>query len=143
MTWPSSFWVQISSPKILVGPYLNIILILNCASFRRSMCWQNVSKAVEIYLDSWLISPGKPLMIKAHFDSFQNKSDLFKSFCVWRSTVKLKCWLKVQTKTRMIYEQLVSFRCLDYVLDEIEQNKKANVMVASHNIDTVKHTLRR
>uniref|UniRef100_A0A671QR10 Proline dehydrogenase n=1 Tax=Sinocyclocheilus anshuiensis TaxID=1608454 RepID=A0A671QR10_9TELE len=34
-------------------------------------------------------------------------------------------------------------RCLDYVLEEIEQNKKANVMVASHNIDTVKHTLRR
>ncbi|XP_051749927.1 proline dehydrogenase 1, mitochondrial isoform X3 [Ctenopharyngodon idella] len=34
-------------------------------------------------------------------------------------------------------------RCLDYVLEEIEQNKKANVMVASHNLDTVKHTLRR
>ncbi|XP_052411776.1 proline dehydrogenase 1, mitochondrial [Carassius gibelio] len=34
-------------------------------------------------------------------------------------------------------------RCLDYVLEEIEQNKRANVMVASHNIDTVKHTLRR
>ncbi|KAF4113816.1 proline dehydrogenase 1, mitochondrial [Onychostoma macrolepis] len=34
-------------------------------------------------------------------------------------------------------------RCLDYVLEEIELNKKANVMVASHNIDTVKHTLRR
>ncbi|XP_051749926.1 proline dehydrogenase 1, mitochondrial isoform X2 [Ctenopharyngodon idella] len=33
-------------------------------------------------------------------------------------------------------------RCLDYVLEEIEQNKKANVMVASHNLDTVKHTLR-
>ncbi|XP_059405537.1 proline dehydrogenase 1, mitochondrial-like [Carassius carassius] len=32
-------------------------------------------------------------------------------------------------------------RCLDYVLEEIEQNKRANVMVASHNIDTVKHTL--
>lgn len=86
---------------------------------------------------------GKPLMIKVHSDSFQNKSDLFKRFCVWRSTVELKCWLKVQTKTRMIYEQLVSFRCLDYVLEEIEQNKKANVMVASHNLDTVKHALRR
>uniref|UniRef100_A0A9R1SKP4 Proline dehydrogenase n=2 Tax=Cyprinus carpio TaxID=7962 RepID=A0A9R1SKP4_CYPCA len=34
-------------------------------------------------------------------------------------------------------------RCLDYVLEEIQQNKRANVMVASHNIDTVKHTLRR
>uniref|UniRef100_A0A673IDM8 Proline dehydrogenase n=1 Tax=Sinocyclocheilus rhinocerous TaxID=307959 RepID=A0A673IDM8_9TELE len=31
-------------------------------------------------------------------------------------------------------------RCLDYVLEEIERNKKANVMVASHNLDTVKHT---
>ncbi|KAM3610768.1 uncharacterized protein V6R79_008674 [Siganus canaliculatus] len=34
-------------------------------------------------------------------------------------------------------------RCLDYVLDEITLNKKANVMVASHNEDTVKHTLSR
>ncbi|XP_041856581.1 proline dehydrogenase 1, mitochondrial [Melanotaenia boesemani] len=34
-------------------------------------------------------------------------------------------------------------RCLDYVLDEIALNRKANVMVASHNEDTVKHTLRR
>ncbi|XP_051981181.1 proline dehydrogenase 1, mitochondrial-like [Xyrauchen texanus] len=34
-------------------------------------------------------------------------------------------------------------RCLDYVLEEIERNKRANVMVASHNLDTVKHTLRR
>ncbi|KAL6465219.1 hypothetical protein MHYP_G00253520 [Metynnis hypsauchen] len=34
-------------------------------------------------------------------------------------------------------------RCLDYVLEEIERNRKANVMVASHNTDTVKHTLRR
>lgn len=34
-------------------------------------------------------------------------------------------------------------RCLDYVLEEIEMNKKANVMVASHNLDTVKHTLKR
>nr|XP_055054388.1 proline dehydrogenase 1, mitochondrial isoform X1 [Misgurnus anguillicaudatus] len=34
-------------------------------------------------------------------------------------------------------------RCLDYVLEEIELNKKANVMVASHNLDTVKHTLKR
>ncbi|XP_071391475.1 LOW QUALITY PROTEIN: proline dehydrogenase 1, mitochondrial [Centroberyx affinis] len=37
-------------------------------------------------------------------------------------------------------------RCLDYVLDEIELNRNqcyANVMVASHNEDTVKHTLRR
>uniref|UniRef100_A0A673CJS3 Proline dehydrogenase n=1 Tax=Sphaeramia orbicularis TaxID=375764 RepID=A0A673CJS3_9TELE len=34
-------------------------------------------------------------------------------------------------------------RCLDYVLDEIALNGNANVMVASHNEDTVKHTLRR
>ncbi|XP_073808076.1 proline dehydrogenase 1, mitochondrial isoform X3 [Danio rerio] len=34
-------------------------------------------------------------------------------------------------------------RCLDYVLEEIQRNKKVNVMVASHNLDTVKHTLRR
>ncbi|XP_057687716.1 proline dehydrogenase 1, mitochondrial [Corythoichthys intestinalis] len=34
-------------------------------------------------------------------------------------------------------------RCLDFVLDEIALNKNANVMVASHNEDTVKHTLRR
>uniref|UniRef100_A0A3Q0SWS9 Proline dehydrogenase n=1 Tax=Amphilophus citrinellus TaxID=61819 RepID=A0A3Q0SWS9_AMPCI len=34
-------------------------------------------------------------------------------------------------------------RCLDYVLDEIALNRKANVMVASHNEDTVKHTLTR
>ncbi|KAJ0068063.1 hypothetical protein NL108_015473, partial [Boleophthalmus pectinirostris] len=33
--------------------------------------------------------------------------------------------------------------CLDFVLDEIALNGKANVMVASHNEDTVKHTLRR
>ncbi|XP_071339782.1 proline dehydrogenase 1, mitochondrial [Trachinotus anak] len=34
-------------------------------------------------------------------------------------------------------------RCLDYVLDEIALNRNANVMVASHNEDTVKHTLQR
>nr|XP_019954544.1 PREDICTED: proline dehydrogenase 1, mitochondrial-like [Paralichthys olivaceus] len=34
-------------------------------------------------------------------------------------------------------------RCLDYVLDEIAINRNANVMVASHNEDTVKHTIRR
>uniref|UniRef100_A0A3Q1FZS9 Proline dehydrogenase n=1 Tax=Acanthochromis polyacanthus TaxID=80966 RepID=A0A3Q1FZS9_9TELE len=34
-------------------------------------------------------------------------------------------------------------RCLDYVLDEIALNRNANVMVASHNEDTVKHTLMR
>uniref|UniRef100_A0A8C6U5J6 Proline dehydrogenase n=1 Tax=Neogobius melanostomus TaxID=47308 RepID=A0A8C6U5J6_9GOBI len=34
-------------------------------------------------------------------------------------------------------------RCLDFVLDEIARNGNANVMVASHNEDTVKHTLRR
>ncbi|XP_061586513.1 proline dehydrogenase 1, mitochondrial isoform X2 [Cololabis saira] len=34
-------------------------------------------------------------------------------------------------------------RCLDYVLDEIARNGSSNVMVASHNEDTVKHTLRR
>ncbi|XP_069034229.1 proline dehydrogenase 1, mitochondrial [Embiotoca jacksoni] len=34
-------------------------------------------------------------------------------------------------------------RCLDYILDEIALHRNANVMVASHNEDTVKHTLRR
>ncbi|KAM4615724.1 proline dehydrogenase 1, mitochondrial [Polymixia lowei] len=34
-------------------------------------------------------------------------------------------------------------RCLDYVLGEIALNRNANVMVASHNEETVKHTLRR
>ncbi|XP_053727089.1 proline dehydrogenase 1, mitochondrial-like [Synchiropus splendidus] len=34
-------------------------------------------------------------------------------------------------------------RCLDQVLDDIASNRTANVMVASHNEDTVKHTLRR
>ncbi|XP_075881840.1 proline dehydrogenase 1, mitochondrial [Nelusetta ayraudi] len=34
-------------------------------------------------------------------------------------------------------------RCLDHVLDEIALNGKANVMVASHNEDTVQHALRR
>ncbi|XP_005993374.1 proline dehydrogenase 1, mitochondrial [Latimeria chalumnae] len=34
-------------------------------------------------------------------------------------------------------------RCLDYILEEIHHNRKANVMVASHNEDTVKFTLRR
>lgn len=34
-------------------------------------------------------------------------------------------------------------RCLDYVLEEIRHNRKANVMVASHNEDTVKFTLKR
>ncbi|XP_068166800.1 proline dehydrogenase 1, mitochondrial [Antennarius striatus] len=33
--------------------------------------------------------------------------------------------------------------CLDYVLEEIALNRNANVMVASHNEDTVKHTIRR
>uniref|UniRef100_A0A3P8SX06 Proline dehydrogenase n=1 Tax=Amphiprion percula TaxID=161767 RepID=A0A3P8SX06_AMPPE len=32
-------------------------------------------------------------------------------------------------------------RCLDYVLEEIEHSRKANVMVATHNEDTVKFTL--
>ncbi|XP_074015790.1 proline dehydrogenase 1, mitochondrial [Numenius arquata] len=34
-------------------------------------------------------------------------------------------------------------RCLDYVLEEIKHSRKASVMVASHNEDTVKFTLRR
>ncbi|XP_069506462.1 proline dehydrogenase 1, mitochondrial [Ambystoma mexicanum] len=34
-------------------------------------------------------------------------------------------------------------RCLDYVLEEIKLRRKANVMVASHNEDSVKFTLRR
>uniref|UniRef100_A0A8C9VYK4 Proline dehydrogenase n=1 Tax=Scleropages formosus TaxID=113540 RepID=A0A8C9VYK4_SCLFO len=34
-------------------------------------------------------------------------------------------------------------RCLDFILEEIEHNRNANVMVASHNEDTVKFTLQR
>ncbi|KAI1901034.1 hypothetical protein AGOR_G00055990 [Albula goreensis] len=34
-------------------------------------------------------------------------------------------------------------KCLDYVLEEIGHNRKANVMVASHNEDTVKFTIQR
>ncbi|XP_026572815.1 proline dehydrogenase 1, mitochondrial-like [Pseudonaja textilis] len=34
-------------------------------------------------------------------------------------------------------------RCLDFILEEIRHNRKANVMVASHNKDTVKFTLGR
>ncbi|XP_053135765.1 proline dehydrogenase 1, mitochondrial isoform X2 [Hemicordylus capensis] len=34
-------------------------------------------------------------------------------------------------------------RCLDYILEEIRYNWKANVMVASHNENTVKFTIRR
>ncbi|NXO02944.1 PROD dehydrogenase, partial [Rhinopomastus cyanomelas] len=34
-------------------------------------------------------------------------------------------------------------RCLDYILEEIKRNQKVDVMVASHNEDTVKFTLRR
>ncbi|NXM70038.1 PROD dehydrogenase, partial [Serilophus lunatus] len=34
-------------------------------------------------------------------------------------------------------------RCLDYVLEEIKHTRKASMMVATHNEDTVKFTLRR
>ncbi|XP_055511845.1 proline dehydrogenase 1, mitochondrial-like isoform X2 [Leucoraja erinacea] len=34
-------------------------------------------------------------------------------------------------------------RCLDYILDEIKVNRRANVMVASHNEATVNYTLQR
>ncbi|KAM6965085.1 proline dehydrogenase 1, mitochondrial [Aplochiton taeniatus] len=34
-------------------------------------------------------------------------------------------------------------KCLDHVLDEIGLHRQANVMVASHNEDTVKHTIER
>ncbi|XP_060104986.1 proline dehydrogenase 1, mitochondrial [Heteronotia binoei] len=34
-------------------------------------------------------------------------------------------------------------RCLDYILEEIKHHRKANVMVASHNEDTVKFTIHR
>lgn len=38
---------------------------------------------------------------------------------------------------------MLSYRCLNYILEEIKHSWKANVMVASHNEDTVKFTLRR
>ncbi|XP_065821385.1 proline dehydrogenase 1, mitochondrial [Labrus bergylta] len=34
-------------------------------------------------------------------------------------------------------------KCLEYVLEEIEHNRKANIMVATHNEDTVKYTLKK
>lgn len=34
-------------------------------------------------------------------------------------------------------------RCLDYILEELKNNARAQVMVASHNEDTVRFTLRR
>ncbi|XP_062290581.1 proline dehydrogenase 1, mitochondrial [Scomber scombrus] len=34
-------------------------------------------------------------------------------------------------------------KCLEYVLEEIEYNRKANIMVATHNEDTVKFTLQK
>lgn len=34
-------------------------------------------------------------------------------------------------------------RCLNYVLEELKHNPRAEVMVASHNEDTVRFTLRR
>lgn len=34
-------------------------------------------------------------------------------------------------------------RCLNYVLEELKHNANAKVMVASHNEDTVRFTLRR
>lgn len=34
-------------------------------------------------------------------------------------------------------------RCLNYVLEELKNNARAEVMVASHNEDTVRFTLRR
>ncbi|XP_035245793.1 proline dehydrogenase 1, mitochondrial-like isoform X1 [Anguilla anguilla] len=34
-------------------------------------------------------------------------------------------------------------RCLDYILEEVGHNRQANVMVASHNEDTIKYTLQR
>lgn len=38
---------------------------------------------------------------------------------------------------------VLSGRCLDYILEEIKHSRKASVMVASHNEDTVKFTLHR
>ncbi|XP_043756926.1 proline dehydrogenase 1, mitochondrial isoform X2 [Cervus elaphus] len=38
---------------------------------------------------------------------------------------------------------IVYHRCLDYVLEELKHNARAAVMVASHNEDTVRFTLRR
>lgn len=38
---------------------------------------------------------------------------------------------------------LFSHRCLDHILEEIATNRKADVMVASHNEETVKHTINR
>ncbi|KAA0716836.1 Proline dehydrogenase 1, mitochondrial [Triplophysa tibetana] len=53
-----------------------------------------------------------------------------------------QCYLKVRLSLTRTNAQEPD-TCLDYGLEEIELNKKANVMVASHNLDTVKHTLKR
>ncbi|NXG80025.1 PROD dehydrogenase, partial [Baryphthengus martii] len=41
------------------------------------------------------------------------------------------------------HSPVLSYRCLNYILEEIKHHQKASVMVASHNEDTVKFTLRR
>ncbi len=71
----------------LIGSYQNIILPLNCASF--SVLTECFTGRRDLSRVLAYLTVCKPLMIKARSDSFQNKSDLFKSLCVWRSTVML------------------------------------------------------
>lgn len=50
---------------------------------------------------------------------------------------------QAQARAASPHSLVLSYRCLDYILEEIKHSRKANVMVASHNEDTVKFTLRR
>lgn len=48
----------------------------------------------------------------------------------------------VQLKNVLTVRLALLLRCLEYVLEEIEHNRTANIMVATHNEDTVKFTLK-
>lgn len=53
-----------------------------------------------------------------------------------------KCWPEGEGLGQLfLLINLIFTRCLEHVLEEINENRKANVMVASHNEDTIKFTL--
>lgn len=56
------------------------------------------------------------------------------------------CWISVRALHVSVKKHpnpfpCCLFRCLEYVLEEIEHSRTANIMVATHNEDTVKFTL--
>ncbi|KAM7019114.1 LOW QUALITY PROTEIN: uncharacterized protein prodhb [Tautogolabrus adspersus] len=55
----------------------------------------------------------------------------------------LLCFLCITNVSLLRAALHPTIKCLDYLLDEIALNRKAHIMVASHNEDTVKHTFRR